>query len=96
MILQDDRNNEQKSTHTWAIVAKDKFMSGWGGAKGGASRVAWAVDNYGKIPNLLGWVSARKEMKYVNIVNLKDYRAPKGTAHFHIYIAGEGHPAFGA
>ena len=96
MILKDDRTDEQKLTHSWAVVAKDKFMSGWGGAKGGASRVAWAVDDLSKTSKLFDWVDARSEMKYTNVVNLKNYRAPKGTAHFHIYVAGEGHPAFGA
>lgn len=38
----DDRTDEQKKTHVWGVVAKDKFMSGWGGAEGGASRCSWA------------------------------------------------------
>ena len=90
----DDRNESQKITHKWAIVAKDKCMSGWGGAAGGASRVAWAVESYASVDKVLDWVKSRKEMKYVNVVNLNDYRAPRGTAHFHVYVAGADHPAF--
>ena len=91
----DDRSTEQKNTHVWGVVAKDKFMSGWGHSAGGTSRCAWAVpagDSLGKVFN---WVSSRKDMRNVNIVNLNTYRAPRGTAHFHIYVVTENHPALG-
>lgn len=42
MIKADDRTAEQRQTHVWGVVARDKFMSGWGLARGGASRCAWA------------------------------------------------------
>lgn len=96
----DDRTPEQKKTHTWAVVARDKFMSGWGGARGGSSRCAWAVAEMGTCPwdanlrRLEEWVKSRPEMVYVNIVDLKTYRPPRGTAHFHIYVAKPDHPAF--
>ena len=91
----DDRNESQKITHKWAIVAKDMCMSGWGGARGGASRVAWAIDgSTGDAQKLLRWVRARSEMVNVNHVNLDTYRAPRSTSHFHIYVANASHPAF--
>ena len=96
MITKDDRNETELLTHNWAVVATDKFMSGWGGAKGGKSRVAWAVDHVNKTSDLFKWVKNRSDMKYVNIVNLKNYRVPRGTAHFHVYVANDGHPAFAA
>ena len=96
MIKKDDRNETELLTHNWAVVATDKFMSGWGHAKGGKSRVAWAVDHVTKTNELFKWVSNRSEMKYVSIVNLKNYRVPSGTAHFHVYVANDGHPAFAA
>lgn len=96
MIIKDDRNDTEKTTHIWGVVAKDSFMSGWGGAAGGASRVAWAVDDLSKTSKLFDWVKNRGEMKYANVVRLDAYRAPKGTAHFHIYVAKDGHPAFGS
>lgn len=32
MIVQDDRDPEQRATHRWLVIMTDKFMSGWGGA----------------------------------------------------------------
>jgi len=93
MIKQDDRTEAQKQTHFWAVVARDKFMSGWGGAKGGASRCAWACQSLADAERAEKWVSNRSEMRYVSIVDLRTYRAPRGTVHFHIYVAEAGHPA---
>jgi len=97
MERKDDRTQEQRTTHRWAVVARDKFMSGWGGAKGGASRCAWAVPNEwatdGSIGDVERWVRSRSEMIYVNVVDLATYRPPTGTAHFHIYTVNDGHPA---
>lgn len=66
-------------------------MSGWGGARGGASRCAWACGPDVDIDRMFNWVSKRSEMRYVNIVDLSTYRAPRGTAHFHIYVANADH-----
>lgn len=89
----DDRTPEQRKTHIWGVVAKDKFMSGWGGASGGASRCAWACPREVDVYQVLKWVQNRSEMRYVSIVDLRTYRAPRGTAHFHIYVCDPGHPA---
>ena len=87
MTKVDDRTAEQKATHRLGVVARDKFMSGWGGASGGVSRCAWAVNtsevNINRVEN---WVRSRSEMRYVNVVDLNTYRPPRGTAHFHIYV----------
>ena len=93
MKLQDDRTEEQKKTHTLAVVASDKFMSGWGGAANGVSRCAWACHPDVNTDRVFNWVKSRKEMKYVNLVDLRTYRAPKGTAHFHIYVCNPDHTA---
>ena len=94
MITKDDRTDEQKKTHYMAVVMKDKFMSGWGEAKGGASRCAWAFDPSKVIAyRVRNWVSSRSEASYVNLVDLRKYRAPRGTAHFHIYVCGPDHVA---
>jgi len=90
----DDRNEEQKRTHYLAVVARDKFMSGWGGARGGASRCAWAISPDQSWHALFDWVMARGDMRHVNLVDLRTYRCPRGTAHFHVYVAGPTHPAF--
>lgn len=93
MIRADDRTAEQKTTHRWGVVAKDKFLSGWGQAAGGASRCAWACPSLEAAEHALRWVQARGEMRYVSIVDLNTYRAPRGTAHFHIYVANADHVA---
>jgi len=84
MKREDDRTPEQQQTHRWGVVALDKCMSGWGGARGGMSRCAWAVpnDNTVNIDRVFNWVRSRSEMRYVNIVDLKTYRPPRNTAHF--------------
>jgi hypothetical protein len=90
MITVDDRTPEQKKTHYWGVVGRDRFMSGWGGAKGGHSRACWVVPMEDAIGSGLDRakeaVEDRSDMQYVNIVNLRTYRPPRGTAHFHIYI----------
>ena len=90
----DDRTEEQQSTHKCLITATDRFMSGWGGAAGGASKCAWAC-SLEDAEKVLAWVEARSDMKYVN------YRGPSApqwrpkAAHVHIYVVEPGHPALG-
>lgn len=93
MKTEDDRTPEQKNTHRWGVVARDRFLSGWGGASGGASRCAWACAPDVDIDRVERWVRNRGEMRYVNKVDLSTYRPPRGTAHFHIYVCDSGHPA---
>ena len=85
----DDRTPEQMLTHTWLITATDKFLSGWGQAKGGKSKCAWACTPQ-DAAKVLQWVESRDDMKYVNATNGK-WR-PRA-AHVHIYVVTEGHPA---
>lgn len=91
--VKDDRTDEQKKTHILAIVAADKFMSGWGGAAGGTSRCAWACHPDVNPDRVFNWVRSRPEMRHVNLVDLRTYRAPRGTAHFHIYVCNPDHVA---
>ena len=93
MTTIDDRTPEQKKTHTWGIVARDKFLSGWGGAATGASRCAWACHPDVNTDRVFNWVKNRSEMRYVALVNLSTYRPPRGTAHFHIYVCDPEHAA---
>lgn len=85
---EDDRTPEQKQTHVWAVVARDSAMSGWGGARGGTSRCAWACHPDVNTDRVFNWVNSRKEMKRVALVDLRTYRPPAGTSHFHIYACG--------
>ena len=93
MVMVDDRTDEQKATHNLAVVGRDSFLSGWGGAAGGYSRAAWAVAPGVNINRVENWVKDRGDMKYVNVVDLRTYRLPRGTAHFHVYVCDEDHPA---
>jgi len=83
MIIQDDRTDTQRKTHTFAVVMTDRFLSGWGRASGGASFAAWACtsDDYNECQS---WVESRSDAKRVRTVLLKDYR-PR-CAHLHIYV----------
>lgn len=83
MVRVDDRTAEQKKTHVWLVTATDRFMSGWGGAAGGASKCAWACETLAEAEHVESWVRKRNDMKYVNITNRPWY--PRA-AHVHIYV----------
>ena len=91
--VEDDRTPEQKKTHRWAIVARDRALSGWGGAEGGTSRVAWACAPDVNTDRVFNWAKKRTDMQRVALVDLSTYRPPSGTAHFHIYVCGADHVA---
>lgn len=83
MIYQDDRTDAERKTHAHAVVMTDDFMSGWGGATGGASVAAWAC-RAADISTVEQWVRNRKEARRVRVVLLKTWR-PKA-AHVHVYV----------
>ena len=87
---QDDRTPEQRRTHTILITATDRAMSGWGGARGGLSKCAWAVAPDQSWERVFNWVKRRGDMSYVNMTTGKWY--PRA-AHVHIYVVNAGHPA---
>ena len=91
MITQDDRTPEEVKTHHVLIAATDRFMSGWGGARGGASMCAWACRPE-DAPSVWRWVSRREEMLRVREVG---YDWNPRAAHSHVYVVHEGHPALG-
>lgn len=91
MIYEDDRTDEQKRTHRVLVIGTDSFLSGWGGAEGGASYAAWACtpdDEYA----VTRWVENRGDMKRVRVTR-DPYRPGRNCAHLHIYVVGENHPA---
>jgi hypothetical protein len=94
LTKEDDRTEEEKKTHILAVVGRDRCLSGWGGAAGGYSRAAWAFDPAKVNPDRVeNWVRSRTDMQFVNLVDLRTYRAPAGTAHFHIYVCNPDHVA---
>lgn len=92
-IIQDDRDETTRASHSVLIVGTDKFMSGWGRAEGGASYAAWACRPE-VADKVYDWVSARSDMERVREEG-PDYRPSKYCAYLHIYVVNEGHPAIG-
>ena len=91
MIRKDDRTPKQMTTHRWAVVGTDRFMSGWGEAKNGVSIAAWACKPEHRRA-VLEWVESRSDMLRVReIADASAYR-PK-CAHLHIYVVDDSHPA---
>ena len=91
MILVDDRTGSEKRTHTIIVMMTDKFLSGWGGAKGGPSYAGWAC-RPDDINTVERWVRSRSDAQRVRIVG-GDYRPPSGAGHCHIYSVHKGHNA---
>jgi len=83
MIYQDERTDEQKLTHRFAVIGTDAFMSGWGGAEGGVSYAGWAFQEK-DYAQCLSAVASRRDMRRGRVVDLSTYR-PKA-AHTHIYV----------
>ena len=76
---------EKKSSGPLMVVtATDRFMSGWGKAKGGLSKVGWvcAAQDLNETHSM---VKGRSEMKYVNYTLYKDHR-PRNCKHFSYYL----------
>ena len=90
MIQHDDRTAEDRKTHPIIVVMTDRFMSGWGHARGGASFAGWAC-RFEDVDRVERWVRSRGEAKNVRIVR-GNWR-PKGAAHTSIYVVNDGHPA---
>lgn len=87
MIVEDDRTPEQKKNHTVMVVMTDRFLSGWGGASGGASVAAWACSTTEELTQAERWVHSRSDALRVRVVydSPRRYR-PRRAAHFHIYV----------
>ena len=83
MIVEDDRTPAQRQTHTWIVVGTDKFLSGWGKAKDGASYAGWACEPKDR-HDVLAWVEARSDMLRVREVT--DPYRPRTAGHCHIYV----------
>jgi len=84
MVFVDDRTKEEKLTHTVIILMTDKFLSGWGKAKGGKSYAGWACEPENKAA-CERWVRSRSDALRVREVS-GNYRPPSGAGHCHIYV----------
>lgn len=90
MRIEDDRTEEQKTTHTVLVVATDRALSGWGKAAGGKSYAAWACKPEHE-KDVLEWVERRHDMTRVRVV-YGSYR-PSAAGHLHVYYVRPDHPA---
>lgn len=88
MTYQDDRTPEQKTTHLYAVAGTDKFLSGWGKARGGTSVAAWAC-TLEDLPYVEKWVEGRRDMNRVRTVTLRDWRPRAAHVHVYVWEAGE-------
>jgi len=90
--INDDRTEEQMKSHTTLIVARDKFMSGWGRVENGKSYCAWACKPE-HCDKVLKWVESRSDMRNVR-VQYGNYKPKMGpNDHYHVYVVTEGHPS---
>lgn len=90
-IIEDDRTEEEKLTHSCIVLGTDRFLSGWGYAKNGLSYAGWACQDK-DLWKVERWVKARSDMKRVRIVG-NNYRPSNYCAHLHIYVVNENHNA---
>ncbi len=92
MTPTDDRTDEQRLTHRHIVIMTDRFTSGWGKAKGGASYAGWAcrLQDFGKVYD---WVLRRSDAMRVRSVIGTWRPSSRHCTHAHIYVVTDGHPA---
>lgn len=94
MKYQDDRTEKEREELTVLIGGVDRFLSGWGGARGGLSVAAWACREE-DAEKVFAWVDSRDDIKKTRQADDGDFQVPSNTAHFHVYAVRPGHPALG-
>jgi len=80
---QDDRTPDQRVSHPIIVWGRDRFLSGWGGARGGYSWAGWACTSE-DVNRCESWVRGRHDMQYVRVGGDR----PKGAQvkHVHGYL----------
>lgn len=89
MIFVDDRTPAQKKTHHVIILGTDRFLSGWGPAKGGPSYAGWACRPQDR-DKVERWVRSRSDIMNIREVT-NGYRPRSGPGHCHIYCVDDDH-----
>ena len=92
-IIKDDRTAEEVQKTIGFVIATDSFMSGWGKARKGSSKVAWAC-KLEHVDAVMDWVESRDEMNHVNVVKADKWE-PGKYAHLSVYVVNEGHSSLG-
>jgi hypothetical protein len=82
MIIQDSRTPEEKKNTIGYVVGTDKFLSGWGSARGGSSFFAVSITNHEHLDSVMKKMNNHSDFKNVRF-NLRSWR-PKGEGHTHI------------
>ncbi len=65
-----------KRKYTWYVTMTDKFMSGWGKAKGKINKLIIVCENGDQAHRIQKNASYRSEMKYINVTTDKPYYNP--------------------
>lgn len=93
MKIKDDREGIQRSRLSVLVGGKDKFMSGWGGARKGISYAYWACEP-DDAETVERWVRSRSDIRSIG----RRAKPPQGTTHdhCHIYCVTPTHPALTA
>lgn len=91
--VKDDRDDQQRKTHTAFVVATDRFMGVWGRRCGkigpnGRSIVAWACQPK-HVHQVMRWVSSRGDMSRVRLQSGRVYA--RSQDHVHIHVADDKH-----
>lgn len=99
----DERTEEQRQAMPLLVAGVDTFLSGWGGAAGGASVAAWACRE-SDVDAVFKWVKSRSDMRRVRLIDERDYMGRvvpvrsmfARCVHLTIYPVEVGHPALAA
>lgn len=90
MVVEDDRTEDETTTHPYLVIGTDRVLSGWGKAEDGLSYAVWACRPEDR-KHVLEWVEQRGDMMRVR-ETVGTYR-PSGCGHCHIYVVRSGHPS---
>jgi hypothetical protein len=82
MEINDTRTKQEKKNTIGYVVATDKFLSGWGKARGGSSVFALAITNPDHLDICMNRMKDHSDFKNVRF-NLRSWR-PKGEGHCRI------------
>ena len=67
----------KKRKYTWYVTMTDKFMSGWGGAKGKINKYVVICETGEQARRIEKNAGYRSEMKYINVTTTKPYYDPR-------------------
>lgn len=91
--IEDDRNDDQKTTHICLIVGVDMFLSGWGQSEKRLSVACWACTQ-DDAENVETWVNSRGDMAKVRVMTDSDLLEEYSLGvHVHIYVVDSDHPS---